>query len=248
MSKKIKDYFYAISSNLGQLSLEEEVPEGYKTYQNKTEEENTNGVKEREDEVVFYCRIGDMDALSQAVSKESHEQWEIKTNHGRVRVRKTTKPDLEPTYELTFKKKDNAAGISGGTEQNFDIDEVMFESFKSLAEGGMIKDRYNFSVNSITIETSEGLKDIEVPDMLYEVDAFKKIEGGYHEWCKVDLEVHPLIAEIEKNHPEIKDFSLVVKTINLPFKPLDTVLDYGNDQTVKTQIRKLYDDYFLTKK
>lgn len=209
--------------------------------------EAKDGDKAREDEVVFYCRIGDPEQLSKAQSKEAQEQWEIKTKHGRVRVRKSTKPDLEPVYELTFKKKDNVAGVSGGIEQNFVIDETMFESFKVLAEAGMVKDRYNFQVSTITIQTSEGLKDIEVPDMMYEVDAFKKIEGGYHEWCKIDLEVNPLIDEIEKNHPEIKDFSLIVKTINLPFKPLDVVLDYGDDQIVKDQIIKLYDDYFLTK-
>ena len=88
--------------------------------------------------------------------------------------------------------------------------------------------------------------------MCYEVDVFFTTdEAGnktYSPWCKIDLEIDPLIQEIEKNHSDIGNFTLLIKAVKLPFVPSDMLLSTDEDVTVKEQIKNLYDKYFLTKK
>lgn len=206
----------------------------------------------KEHEIVIYAKIGDVEGLSKAKSKESHEQWEVKTPKGRVRVRKTMKADIESTYVLTFKTKDTEMGVSGNIEQNFDIDEKMFESFKALSDQGMIKDRYLFEVESVRVSGTDGERDILVKNMNYEVDVFFTTdETGkktFAPWCKIDLEINPLMDEIQENHTDIGNFTLLIKAVKLPFVPSDMLLSTDQDVNTKEQISKLYDQYFLTKK
>lgn len=217
-------------------------------------EEQTNATTQREDEVVMYCEVKDETGLAHAKSKESHEQWEIKTDAGRVRIRKTVKEGLVPSFDLTFKTKSETSGIKGNIEKTFSIDSEMFESFKAIASQGMIKDRYLFEVQSVQVKTSEGVKDIVVSGMHYEVDmfikpgAFSEQEGRYQAWCKIDLEVNPLLDEINKNHPEIGDFALNIKVRGLPINFGDIILSTDEDVVTKDRISKLYEQYFLTKK
>lgn len=209
---------------------------------------------QREDEVVMYCEVKDLEGLSKAKSKESHEQWEIKTTAGRVRIRKTVKDGLEPTFDLTFKTKSQTNSVTGNIEKTFPIDVAMFDAFKAVSDQGMIKDRYLFEVQSVQVTTSEGLKDISVENMHYEVDMFVKPgvhteeEGRYQPWCKIDLEVNPLLDAINTGHPDIGDFSLNIKVRNLPIEFGDIVLSTDEDVVTKDRITKLYDAYFLTKK
>lgn len=216
--------------------------------------ENGSVKEKREDEVVMYCEVQNEEGLSKAKSKESHEQWEIKTDNGRVRIRKTVRDGVEPIFDLTFKTKDSTKGIDGNIEKTYSIDSDMFESFKICATQGMIKDRYLFEVQKIQVKTSEGLKDIEVPDMFYEVDMFIKpgviaeTEAKYEPWCKIDLEVNPLLELIDKNHPEIGEFSLNIKVRTLPIQFGDVIISTDTDVVTKDRITKLYDEYFLTTK
>lgn len=216
------------------------------------EEANTPAVAEnkataQEDEVVIYCKITDFDGLKQAISKEQHEQWEIRSDKGRMRVRKTIKDGLNPTYDITYKVKVPDSTISSNHESTFEITEEQFNTFKSIASIGMVKDRFNFNVNSVRIDTESGIRDVETHGLVYEVDVFKDEQGNYKEWCKIDLEVNKLLDDINTNNKDIKQFSLLIKTINLPFKPTDNIMD-NKDPVIKKQIEKLYDDYFLTKK
>ena len=59
--------------------------------------------KNRETEIVLYARIHGFDNLKLAQKKESHEQWTVSAPYGKVRVRKTTLPELAPTFEVTVK-------------------------------------------------------------------------------------------------------------------------------------------------
>lgn len=209
-------------------------------------EDETPPPKQREDEVVIYARITELDGLKKAVSKEVQEQWEVKTPKGRFRVRKATKEGLESVYTLTIKTKDSASGINGGTEVEQVIDSETFEAFRHIAEVGMIKDRYVFNVTKIGIKTDDGVVDIPPKDIFFEVDVFPKEDGTYHEWCKIDLEVTALLKTLkEQGH---SDIDLRITVSDLPFKPGGAIVDSAATPTQKEKIHKLYDECFLTKK
>lgn len=201
----------------------------------------------REDEIVFYAKMSNPDGLKLASTKEHHDQWEVKTQKGKVRVRKTVKDGLEPTYEMTFKKKSKNAGIDGSIEQTNAIDESTFENFKVIANNGMIKDRYAFPVTSVQIKTSAGIHDIEVSDCFYEVDVFFNPDETYNLYVKIDLEVNPILDALKEKMPDLGEFNLNVKLMDLPFKPVDVIINTNITDENKAQIDKLYEEVFITK-
>lgn len=205
-----------------------------------------------EHEVAIYGKIGDFDGLQTADSKESHEQWEIKVPKGRVRVRKTAKDGLAPTFSLTFKTKTVSMGINGNEEKTFDISEEMFQSFKALSDQGMIKDRYLFPVNMVQVSNASGVQDIHIPDMNYEVDVFYSLDHdgnkSYKPWAKVDLELDPLMLIIQRSHPDIGEFNLNIKASKLPIDLTEVMISTDEDPVTKERISRLYDEFFLTKK
>lgn len=188
------------------------------------EEENPDGKNNKEIEIVYYGKLTDMSQLEKATSKEDHEQWEIKIKkndknavEGRIRVRKTTKSDdsnSTSAYNLTAKTKGKK--FDGDNEVCTPASPELFRQFQLMAETGMIKTRYHF----------------EVDNHVFELDVFKKPDGGYHEYVKVDIE---LTAEGEAI-PE------------LPFKLDELITNQESDQTEeeKKKIEKLYKDCFLT--
>lgn len=187
-------------------------------------EERSDGRAVKETEFVFYARIVNMEELQQAQSVESHEQWEIqapKTERnavsGRLRIRKTDKGDSgNPEFVLTTKTK-TADGHS--IEVSVPTTHANFVQFQYLSESGMIKDRYVF--------------EIEGSECVWEVDVFKKPDGSYYEWCKIDLEFD---APLEK----------------LPAFPIelaDVITNQDGQRTdeEETRVRTLYDYEFITK-
>lgn len=223
-------------------SLDEEVPTPP-----ELNEESTK--PKREDEIVLYCKVTDFEGLKSATSKESHEQWEVKTKHGRVRVRKTSKEGVDPVFDLTFKTKSENAGVPGNMEQTLPIDEAFFLSFKQLAECGMVKDRYCFEVQKVTVKNDSGIQDINVPDMFYEVDMFFNEDGSYNDNAKIDLEVNKLLDKINENHKDLGEFKLLIKTTHLPFKPTDVIIgNMGTSESDKKIIQNLYNTVFLKNK
>ncbi len=221
----------------------------FNVFENLTEDKP---VVNSEHELVLYGKITDPKGLEHAVSFESHEQWEIKVPKGRVRIRKTTKPNLAPTFSLTFKQKSSSMGVNGNIETTFNIEEEMFNSFKSLADQGMIKDRYLFAVQTVQVSNETGLSDIHIPDMNYEVDVFYTLDDqgnkAYKDWVKVDVELDSLMQIIQKSHPDIGEFNLNIKASVLPIGLTEIILSTDEDPVSKEKISKLYDDYFLTKK
>lgn len=201
----------------------------------------------REDEIVFYAKMSNPDGLKLASFKEKHEQWEIKTQKGKVRVRKTSKDGLEPTYEMTFKKKSKNAGIDGAIEQTNAIDEATFENFHQIANTGMIKDRYKFPVTSVQIKTASGVHDIEISDCFYEVDVFFNPDDTYNLYVKIDLEVNPILDILKEKMPDLGEFNLNVKIMDLPFKPVDIIINTNITDENKAQVDKLYEEVFITK-
>ena len=188
-------------------------------------EELADGKPNKEVEHVLYARIVDFEDLKKADSMEHQEQWEIKVPKsdknaagGTARVRKTIHNGSgEPEYVITTKLRVGAHGDA--IEVPVPTTVAMFDSFKYLSEFGMKKDRYFFKV--------------EGTDLVWEVDAFIKPEGGYWEWCKIDLEV--------------KDRSEAIPPLPIDFRDVIVGKSEHLTEAEQLKIRTLYENEFLTK-
>lgn len=187
--------------------------------------EAADGRAVNEIEHVIYARIVDMDQLKKAASIEHQEQWEIKipktdgnAGSGSIRVRKTWVEGSDPTYEIVTKVKKNADGDK--IEVSLPGNENVFLQFKFLSESGMIKDRHRFPV--------------EGTDLVWEVDMFKKADGTYHNWCKIDLEV-------PSRNDQLPELPMQFATIIMPE-------GMGEDDKIDREktITNLYRECFLT--
>lgn len=144
-------------------------------------EEDTSGKAQKEIEHIVYGRLTDFAQLSNAASREIQEQWQVKlpkseknAAEGAVRVRKSQIEGADPNYFLTMKTRAKV----GSLESTLSCSEDMFTMMKFVAEFGMVKDRYRFPVPNT--------------ELVWEVDVFKKPDGTYHDWVKIDLEVDDL--------------------------------------------------------
>lgn len=141
-------------------------------------EEMVEGKVVTETEIILYGRLTDTEQLKQAASCEQQEQWSILLKgdengkgKGSVRGRMVKTDGAEAKYIQTIKvKRDQHSSL----EVEMEITKDVFEMIKFLSEAGMVKDRYRFP--------------IEGSDKVWEVDVFKKDDGSYQEWVKIDLE------------------------------------------------------------
>lgn len=192
-------------------------------------EEIANGQPVNEIEHTFYARVVSPSDLERAASKENQEQWEIRiektdgnAGKGSMRVRKTWAEgqEAEASYVRTSKVVMNSKNDKIELPMPSNKDE--FTVFKFLAAQGMRKVRYTFPI----IGT----------DLKWEIDMFPKADGeGFHEWCKIDLEV--------KNREQpIPEFPIPLEDVILPE-------GYGRvgGPEVEQQVRQLYDQFFLLK-
>lgn len=186
-------------------------------------EEAASGKTEREIEHTLYGKLSDIKHLEHA-DWEDHEQWELKIPRteanqaeGVARVRKTMTPDGKIEHVLTFKTKDNIqAGNANRASTAVPCSEDTFNQFKSLASKGMAKRRFKLPVQG--------------SDKTWEIDVFPKEDGGWHDWCKIDLEVDSLDEPLPQ---------LPVKLDQLITKP------YGHRSAEEEAlVRKLYDQHF----
>lgn len=188
-------------------------------------EEVADGKAVKEIEFVFYARITNFDELLKAAAKEHQEQWEIKVpktdgnaTKGSMRIRKTVKENSSP--EFVFTTKVPVPGTNDKIETPVPTTESQFKSFMYMSDSGMIKDRYFYPV--------------EGSELVWEVDVFLKPEGGYYEWCKIDLEV--------KNRE-----GFVMPP--LPFELADVITNQTGERTPEEEarVRSLYESDFRTK-
>ena len=141
-------------------------------------EEMVEGKVVTETEIILYGRLTDTEQLKTAASCEQQEQWSILLKgdengkgKGSVRARMVKVDGEEAKYIQTIKvKRDQHSSL----EVEMEITKDVFEMIKFLSEAGMVKDRYRFP--------------IEGSDKVWEVDVFKKDDGSYQEWVKIDLE------------------------------------------------------------
>lgn len=211
----------------------------------KNVEANTSDQAKREDELVFYAKINNFEGLSKAQAKESHEQWQITSPRGKIRVRKTTKDGLAPQYSQAIKARDNPLG---GTEKEDNINEETFEAFKSIAVNGMIKDRYVFYAGKVSLKTEAGKQQVADHGVKYEIDVFPKADGsGYHDICKIDVELNSLLEAIGRVNADVKSAKFKINLSDLPFQPSNLVVgNHGTTPEQKAMIDKWYQEIFLS--
>lgn len=227
-------------------------PEGDQGPAEVTEEAPAK-VAKPETELVVYCKISYFEGLKEAIKKERHDQYEIKSkqevsgNKGCVRVRKTTDSD-GVKYVLTNKVRTENDNLSVAEEFNLDISEEQFEMFTKIAPNKTIKDRFIFSVKNITLNKfGDETIQIEVPELKFEVDVFPKEEGGYHEWCKIDIEIDPLLEVINSTGNDIGEFNLNIKVNHLPFKPVESFVGSEANEEQNKILDMFYQEIFCVK-
>ena len=202
--------------------------------------------KQVETEVVIFAKIGNMDGLQQANSQE--HQLQLTTSLGKqntCRVRRTSKDDaVEYTYTFKLKNATEGAVVPLQHEYNVAVTEDFFIGFKQVAEYAQDKIRYIFQSEKITLKYSENDEDkvIDVPDMIYEVDVFKKADGTFSEWCKIDIEIDKMMQYIDHNYPDIRDIKMSLKISHLPFEPKESFIGSENPE----RMDELYKNEYTT--
>ena len=97
-------------------------------------EDGNNKNTSQETEVVIYAKITNPDGLTQAVHIEQHEQAQIKSAKGSVRIRKITVEGKEPVYEMTSKEKQKAQGVQSNIETTERINEKVYNLFMAVCD------------------------------------------------------------------------------------------------------------------
>lgn len=205
-------------------------------------------------EVVLYAKVGDFTGLAQASKIEEHEQLEARLLDGqnKIRVRKTTAHGTDtPVYEFTAKRKnpDNSDAMQDSMEYTSVVTEDFFKTFETaVMEQKLVKTRYYFPNNSITLTIGKTAQLLTIPNVGFEVDVFKP-KGEPCEWVKIDVEVDPILAYLKEKFPEITGgVKLVIKTPKLPFKPLDIIYKPTADEAQKAFIAELWQNQFTIRK
>lgn len=208
--------------------------------------EDQNNVK-KETEVVIYAKITNPEGLSQASKIENHEQAQIKTKKGSIRVRKVTITGNEPYYEMTSKIKTRGSSIQESIEKTERINKKTYDLFIETCDSFMSKVRYIFPVETITGKKNDLTFQIPAKGLNFEVDVFRNPKGQTSEWCKIDIEVDKLSDILKENDLSVQDIKFMAKIGKLPFKPNHVVIDGGSDEdpTKRELITALYQNEFL---
>jgi hypothetical protein len=205
--------------------------------------------KQRETEIVLYARIHNFDNLKLADKKESHEQWSVNAPFGKVRVRKTTAPELAPKFETTVKTRNGKLGMNDGDETNLVCDESYFESFKAISSEGMIKDRFVFKASKVTMKGNTGDENLNASeDVIFEVDVFKDKQGNYLPYVKIDIEINKLMARLGQSKLDTTKLKFDISIRQLPLQLTDVIRGDDDSEDKRAFIKELYAKYFVTKR
>ena len=208
------------------------------------ESELGNSKPNVETEATIYAKIGNVEGLKEAEHVEHHEQLEgPSVDGGRFRCRKTT-TDQDVTYVLTMKVKTvgGIAGIDGSIEYDLPIDEAFYTAFKHLSTKRLDKTRYVFHGESTKDLDTDS--DVVLPAVKYEVDVFKKQDGGYSEWVKIDVELDDVIAKLREHGVDPDKATLKVKVSHLPFKPVGGFIAKQATEQQKAILSDIWDKHF----
>ena len=226
--------------------------------------ESNQATQSQETEIIVYCKIKNFDGLQKASKIETHEQLESEFKNGvRCRVRHTAKASVVATevteegsqsnelnadsYCFTFKLKTGSKeGFESNKEYSVEVDQDFFEGFRSIAEQRLLKTRYEFASDTITLTYADGDEKhtIEIPDIKYEVDVYFDKNGVVCEWCKIDIEVDAILDYLAQHHPDLQNIKLNVKISHLPFEPSDTILTLSATEDQQAFVDSLWKDHF----
>lgn len=204
---------------------------------------------QEETELTIFAKIGNHEGLRQATSQEAQLQITAKLGLGdhTCRVRRSTIND-EVKYVYTFKVENGTGSdsVASKREHNVDVNEDFFNDFKNVADFQQDKIRYIFESEKITLTYHENNDDkvIDIPDIKYEIDVFKKADGQLSEWCKIDIEIDTMMQYLEHNYPEIKNIKLNIKISHLPFAPEESFLAMPSDIDAMGRVNDLYETEF----
>lgn len=210
--------------------------------------EDNNAKEKLETEIVIYSKVGEPARLEECKSKEHHIQLEAKFENGtRSRVRKVTK-DGKTEFLFTFKvptKPDERTGLDSNIEHTVEVDEDFFNGFAPVASRRLVKTRYNFASENVTLKlgTGDDARDIVIPNIEYEVDIYTKSDGSVSEWCKIDVEVDNILNYIDSNHKEVGDISLQLKVSHLPFAPSNSILSFNATDENRIKIDAIWKEF-----
>lgn len=203
-----------------------------------------------EQEITIYAKIGNNEGLQQASFIEQQEQAEIKTDLGKIRVRKTIKNGRLATYTMTTKKRIESGSIITNREREKTINNVIYEMFMDLCPQFLSKTRYTFKTEQLTIKRGNLEATIKTSDLAFEVDVFTKKDGSISEWCKIDVETDKIAQILKDNNISVGDVKLIACISKLPFEPNTIVIDDGDDSDKDKQalLKALYEKEFLINK
>lgn len=206
-------------------------------------------VKAVETELVIYAHIGDPAGLDQCTSKERHVQVEGTFSTGvRCRVRHVNKggqDDYSFTYKLKTNAEDGGSSVEASIEHTVPVDQPFFHDFMKAAERIILKTRYIFNSQRITMTLNKDEEEpqvIEIPNVQFEVDVFDgQPEDGM--WCKIDLEVDVILDYLKAHYPQVQKMALTATVTNLPFKPGNIMLSHAADEAVQEKISELWKSF-----
>lgn len=207
-----------------------------------------------ETEVAIYCKISDIAGLNLASEILNQQQWETKFENGsRCRIRKESPHNVKgwikpPIMTIKVEFKDEVDGVDKTEEHSIEVSDDFLEGFKKVCSRVMSKVRYIFITQNVEMTYKENGEDksITVPNIKYEVDTYIKKDGTISEWCKIDVEIDPVLDFLKQNHPDIKAIQLNIKVSHLPFKPINPILNTSDKQKDKDFISKLWKEEFLS--
>lgn len=189
------------------------------------------GIKDQtEEEIVIYAKIGNMEGLQQASFVEQHDQAELKSPVGKVRVRKTTRNGRNPIFDMTNKITISVGATKKDREKTKSINEEIYNMFMEACPTFMSKTRYVFKCEQLRIKRGDMEATIKTSDLVFEVDVFTKSDGTVSEWCKIDLEIDKIKDIMLENNITVNQIKLVASISALPFEPNTIVVDSPNEK------------------
>lgn len=211
-------------------------------------EESNNTVVKKETEYVIYAKIGNAEGLKSAISTEHHLQIEAMLKSGaKTRVRATTKDNITSyEYTLKLKHKENEEGNEFNNEYNIQVDQTFLLAYQKAADKYVDKNRYKFKSEQVRMKAiiDDKPMEIDIPNIEYEVDVYKRKDGTFSQWCKIDIEVDNILNFIKANYPYIKDIRLNVKISHLPFEPTEAILVANATEEQHKFLSNLWDTEF----
>lgn len=200
---------------------------------------------EMETEVAIYCKVSHPEGLKQCVRFEHHQQLEGKFENGvKCRVRMVEQGDSgsEARYYFTYKLKDPDSQVDASREHTVEVDESFYNGFKKIASRLLVKTRYVFTSQSVTMLLlgAQEKEEVTIPSVEYEVDVYTQEDGTVCAWCKIDIEIDPIVEYLSKEHPQLDGLRLNIKVSHLPFKPTDMILPVADDKAQQTQLDQIW--------